>query len=211
MGTLKKRALILGSAPIRDWSFLKFYRRTDDLVICADGGRSVAQKLGIPTDWYVGDSDSGGFAEGCPSDILPSEKDVTDLDMAVSRALREGCDELVLCGCTGGRQDHHFSAIGQLERLHRAGADGIIVDEQNEIRLLTPGKTRVPTEPAYHYFGLIPLDAALVDVTITGAKYEVSGVTLERWSSLGVSNELKPGHECWIEVGQGTGLLIRSN
>ncbi len=46
---------------------------------------------------------------------------------------------LLLCGCTGGRQDHHFSAVGQLERLCRAGADGVIVDAQNEIRLLTPG------------------------------------------------------------------------
>ena len=211
MGTLKKRALILGSAPVQDWSFLKHYHRPDDLVICADGGRNAARQLGILADWYVGDSDSGGYADGCPSDILPSEKDVTDLDMAVSRALQEGCCELVLCGCTGGRQDHHFSAIGQLERLYRAGAEGIIVDEQNEIRLLTPGKTMVPAEPLYHYFGLVPLDAALVGVTISGAKYEVTGVTLNRWSSLGVSNELKPGAACSIEVEQGIGLLIRSN
>ena len=211
MGALKKRALILGSAPVHDWSFLKHYHRADDLVICADGGRNAAGELGLPVDWYVGDSDSGGYADGCPADILPSEKDVTDLDMAVSRALREGCGELVLCGCTGGRQDHHFSAIGQLERLYRAGATGLIVDEQNEIRLLIPGKTVVPSEPHYHYFGLIPLDTALTGVTITGAKYEVSGVTLERSSSLGVSNELLPGKRCTVEVTRGIGLLIRSN
>lgn len=211
MGTLKKRALIFGSAPVRDWSFLALYHRPDDLIICADGGRNAAQELGLTPDWYVGDSDSGGYDEGCPSDILPSEKDVTDLDMAVSRALREGCNELVLCGCTGGRQDHHFSAIGQLERLCRTGADGVIVDEQNEIRLLVPGTTEVPSEPHYRYFGLIPLDQQLTGVTIIGAKYEVSDSDLERWSSLGVSNELVPGRRCVVKIKHGVGLLIRSN
>ena len=211
MGTLKKRALIFGSAPVQNWSFIAQYHRPGDLIICADGGRNAAQQLGFVPDWYVGDSDSGGYDKGCPSDLLPSEKDVTDLDMAVSRALREGCNELVLCGCTGGRQDHHFSAIGQLERIYHAGVDGVIVDEQNEIRLLTPGETEVPSEPPYHYFGLIPLDRQLTGVTITGAKYEVSGIELDRWSSLGVSNELVPGRRCVVKVAHGVGLLIRSN
>ena len=54
-----------------------------------------------------------------------------------------------------------FSAVGQLERIWRAGAEGMILDPWNEIRLLTPGKTEVPTFPAYHYFGLVPLDRKL--------------------------------------------------
>ena len=114
--SLKRRAVIFGSAPATDWSFLQNYLRQDDAIICADGGRNTAERLGLHPDWYVGDDDSGGYAGNCPADLLPSEKDVTDLDMAVSRALREGYDELLLCGCTGGRQDHHFSAVGQLER-----------------------------------------------------------------------------------------------
>lgn len=209
--SLKKRAVIFGSAPATDWSFLKAYLQPDDIIICADGGRNTAEQLGLHLDWYVGDDDSGGHAGSCPADLLPSEKDVTDLDMAVSRALREGCQELLLCGCTGGRQDHHFSAVGQLERIWRAGAEGMILDPWNEIRLLTPGKTEVPTFPAYHYFGLVPLDRKLERVTITGAKYEISQVDLCRWASLGISNEPLPGKTCIIEVGTGIGLLIRSN
>ena len=82
------RAVIFGSAPVADWGFLRPYLRPDDAVICADGGRRAAQALGLTPDWYVGDDDSGGYPGDCPSDLLPSEKDVTDLDMAVSRALR---------------------------------------------------------------------------------------------------------------------------
>lgn len=209
--SLKKQAVIFGSAPGNDWSFLKNYLRSDAAIICADGGRNTAEGLGLTLDWYVGDDDSGGHAGNCPADLLPSEKDVTDLDMAVSRALKEGYQELLLCGCTGGRQDHHFSAVGQLERIWRAGADGMILDPWNEIRLLTPGRTEVPHHPHYHYFGIVPLDQTLERVTITGAKYEIQQVNLYRWESLGISNECMPGQPCMIEVESGIGLLIRSN
>ena len=209
--SLNRRVVIFGSAPSPDWSFLRRYLRSDDAVICADGGRNTAEQLGLSPDWYVGDDDSGGHAGNCPADLLPSEKDVTDLDMAVSRALREGCQTLLLCGCTGGRQDHHFSAVGQLERIWRAGAEGMILDPWNEIRLLTPGITEVANTPEYHYFGIVPLDQTLEQVTITGAKYEISQVNLYRWESLGISNECVPGQKCTIEVKSGIGLLIRSN
>lgn len=205
------RAVIFGAAPVTDWSFLREYLRPDDTVICADGGRNAAERLGLTPDWYVGDSDSGGHTGDCPADILPSEKDVTDLDMAVSRGLKLGFRDFMLCGCTGGREDHHLSAIGQLERITRAGGTGVIVDPKNEIRMLLPGETVVPTEPQYHYFGLVPLDAVLHGVTIRGAKYEAENVELYRWESLGISNEPKPGETCHITVASGTGLLIRSN
>lgn len=206
-----KRAVIFGAAPVRDWTFVLPYLRSSDFIICADGGVQAMQMLGLQADWYVGDSDSGGHAGELPADVLPSEKDVTDLDMAVSRALAEGADFILMCGCTGGREDHHLSAIGQLERIHRAGKTGTIIDPHNEISLLLPGRTIVPDIPKYIYFGIVPLDRVLKQVTISGAKYEVDKTDFCRWSSLGVSNEHRKGIPCVIEVGDGIGLLIRSN
>lgn len=87
----------------------------------------------------------------------------------------------------------------------------MILDSWNEIRLLTPGITEVAHTPEYHYFGIVPLDRTLEQVTITGAKYEISQVNLYRWESLGISNECMPGQKCTIEVKSGIGLLIRSN
>lgn len=205
-----KRAILFGSAPVADWSFLEDYQQPGDLIICADGGRNAAEALGLKPDWYVGDNDSGGFPGSIPADLLPSEKDVTDLDMAVSRAIAEGAEELILCGCTGGREDHHLSAIGQLERIRQEGATGILVDPCNEIRLLRPGTTVMPTAPAFRYFGIVPLDAVLTGVTIRGAKYQVDGLDIPRTSSRGISNQALEGQICTISVASGTGLLIRS-
>lgn len=205
-----KRAVIFGSAPVLDWSFAQHYLRPEDLVIAADGGRAVAERLGLRPDWYVGDSDSGGCADGIPSDLLPSEKDVTDLDMAVSRGFAEGATEFVLLGCTGGREDHHLSAIGQLERIHQMGGKGVIADPCNEIHLLTPGTTEVPGAFRFHYFGVVPLDAKLERVTIAGAKYEISNVDLYRAASLGISNEAAGDGPCTVSIQNGVGLLILS-
>lgn len=205
-----KRAVIFGSAPVPDWSFVQSYLRPGDLVIAADGGRAAAERLGLRLDWYVGDSDSGGYAEGVPSDLLPSEKDVTDLDMAVSRGFAEGAAEFVLLGCTGGREDHHLSAIGQLERIHQMGGVGLIADRCNEIHLLLPGTTEVPGALRFHYFGIVPLDAKLEKVTITGAKYEISEVDLYRAASLGISNEAAGEGPCTVSIQNGVGLLILS-
>ena len=206
-----KRGIIFGSVPVADWSFLQKWLVDDCLIICADGGRLSAEGLGLQPDWYVGDSDSGGYDKNCPADILPSEKDVTDLEMAVSRGIVEGCDELLLCGCTGGRQDHHLAAIGQLERIYHAGKRGILLDERNEIYLLAPGVHVLPSHDGFRYFGLVPLDAQLTGVSINGAKYEVKKAVFQRWSSLGISNETISGKDCAIQIESGIGLLIFSN
>lgn len=206
-----KRAIVIGSAAVTDWSFLHRWITPESIIICADGGLLSAQAIGLTADWYVGDNDSGGYEGSCPADILPSEKDVTDLDMAVSRALKEGCRQIVLCGCTGGREDHHLAAIGQLERIHRSGREGILVNECNEIRLLYPGDHRINAQQEFRYFGLIPLDPQLTGVTITGARYEVRDHSFCRWESLGVSNQPLPGKDCLIHIGSGMGLLILSN
>lgn len=206
-----RQAIIFGSAPVAEWSFLNFYRTESDWIICADGGLRAAQANGLVPDWYVGDSDSGGITGDYPADLLPCEKDVTDLDMAVSRALQLDCNPIVLCGCTGGRQDHHFSAVGQLERIYRTGKTGLILDSCNEIQILAPGTTLVPETPFYNYFGIVPLDRKMTDITISGAKYEVSHIDLYRDSSLAISNQLIPDRHCTIQVGAGIGLLIRSN
>ena len=205
-----KRAVVFGSAPVTDWSFAREYIRPNNLIIAADGGRLAAEQLGLRLDWYVGDSDSGGYAGDIFADLLPSEKDVTDLDMAVSRGFAEGAREFILLGCTGGREDHHLSAIGQLERIHQMGGYALIADGGNEIRLLTPGITVVPRKPRFRYFGIVPLDAKLERVTISGAKYEITNVDLYRTASLGISNEMLADTACSISLQGGTGLLIRS-
>lgn len=207
---MSRRAILIGAAPGALPLERLALKRPDDLLICADGGRKKLEAVGIRPDWYVGDNDSGGTPEGLPSVLLPSEKDVSDLEMAVDKALALGCGELILTGCTGGRLDHCLANLGLLEQIHAHGADGMLLDEANEVRLLTAGVYEIENVPFYRYFGLIPLDAKLSGVTLLGVKYPLRDAELYRGSTRSISNEILPGQKAVIRFSGGTALLIRS-
>lgn len=187
-----QKVLIFGSLPCTRWDFLQPFRDWPELVIAADGGMRCAQEAGFHPDVYVGDSDSGGHSEaGMECVSLPAEKDWTDLQAAYELAAARGAKEILLTGCTGGRQDHHLSALELLETARNQGISARILDPWNSIEFLTPGHYRVPKD-GYYYFSLIPADRTLDGITITGAKYPLSGHSTRRGSSLTVSNE-------WLE------------
>lgn len=211
MDIKNKRAVIIGAAPCQTLDYLAPYLREDDFIICADGGRVNCEKAGLTPHWYVGDGDSGGWGEGLPSMTLPTEKDFTDSEAAVHQALRMGYRSLLLCACTGGRQDHHLANLFLLEAIHQQNGKALLLDETNEIRYLAPGCYTISNEPDYHYLGLIPLDSTLEGVTLRNVKYEVTNLTFRRWETLGVSNEILPGRSAEVSFTAGAALLIRSH
>ena len=209
MGAEVTRAILMGAAPCADWSFLADYLDRPVLTICADGGRTSAAQAGLRPDWYVGDSDSGGCPDGLPSVTLPSEKDVTDLEMAVDLAFVRGCTELILCGCTGGRLDHFLGNVHLLEQIARRGGTGILVDPRNEIRCFGPGVYEFARSERYHYFSLLPLDERLEGICLEGAKYPLHDAEVLRWTTLGISNEFA-ADTLRLSCSGGWGLFIRS-
>lgn len=210
MGKQITRAILIGAAPDSDLSGAAELLSADSYIICADGGRKIAEKFGLQPDWYVGDNDSGGDPKGLPATLLPSEKDVSDLEMAVQQAAAVGCREMILLGCSGGRADHYLANLSLLEQIHDLGCEGKLMDRCNEIRFLAPGHYRVENLPRYRYLGLIPLDAQITDVSITGVKYPLSHFTLHRGSTRSISNEILTNHVAEITIGSGRVLLVRS-
>lgn len=204
------RAVLIGAAPQGTLNYLKAALKVDDFIICADGGRSRAEELSIQPDWYVGDNDSGGTPEGLPSTLLPSEKDVSDMEMAIDQAFELGYRDILLAGCTGGRGDHHLANLGLLEEIHARGGSALLLDENNEFRFLAPGVYQVENQPRYKYLGLIPLDQTVTDVHLKGVKYPLENFTLKRGSTRSISNEILAGERAEIKIGTGCVLLVRS-
>ena len=127
----------------------------------------------------------------------------------MDQALSMGITELLLCGCTGGRLDHTASNLLLLEWLAERGGSGMIVDEDNEVRLLCPGVYQVADLPRYHYLSLIPLDRKVTGITLRGTKYPLDGADLTRGDTLSISNE-PAGPAAEITIASGRALLIRS-
>ena len=197
--------------PCGDGAFLRPYLEKGGwTVFCADGGIRNAHAAGLAPDYQIGDWDSGGAPEpGVPCVTLPVEKDMTDLQAAADQALDMGFQELLLCGCTGGRLDHTASNLVLLEWIARQGGTALIADPDNEVRFLENGSLTLEDVPHYRYLSLIPLDRTVKGVTLRGVKYPLEGAELTRGDTLTVSNEpAAPVME--IAVGAGAVLVIRS-
>lgn len=201
-------ALIFGAMDHGNWDFLSALRALELKVICADGGVNCAHQAGFLPDFYIGDGDSGGRPpEGVDAVVLPTQKDLTDLQAAWQQAYAMGFRRFYLTGCTGGRQDHHIAALQLLETMADHGCEGTILDPGNEISFLSPGETTFSCGD-FRYFSLLPVDREMT-VSIEGAKFPLSRRRVFRGDSLCVSNE-PAGSTVSVTVHEGCCYLVRA-
>ena len=188
---MTKRCVILSAAPTRDPMVLAGYLLSDDYIVAADGGWQLAMQMGVKSALLVADFDSLGvpaIADDVECVALPVEKDVTDTAEAMRLAYDKGYSSFLLVGCTGGRLDHQQAAFTVAADYARKGCDITLVDEQNEIHLLTPGSYVYPACPD-EKISLFAFGGEVTGLFIDGLKYSVSDYTLSPYDPLCVSNE----------------------
>lgn len=182
-----------------------------DYIIAADGGQNRAREFGLQPDCVIGDFDSTTLNEDfdCLYITYPAEKDLTDTEAALTHALEKGCRNVILLGGMGGRLDHTMGNIGLLDKYCNSFDHMEFIDGKNRMELLKDSGRTLKLDARYKYFGLVSLNAEASGIDIRGAKYELTGASLERASTLGVSNEFS---EDTVEicVREGTLLIVRS-
>lgn len=182
-----------------------------DYIIAADGGQNRAREFGLQPDCVIGDFDSTTLDEDfdCIYITYPAEKDLTDTEAALTHALEKGCRNVILLGGMGGRLDHTMGNIGLLDKYYSSFDHMEFIDGKNRMELLKDSGRTLKRDARYKYFGLVSLNAEASGIDIRGAKYELTGASLERASTLGVSNEFK---EDTVEicVQEGILLIVRS-
>lgn len=182
-----------------------------DYIIAADGGQNRAREFGLQPDCVIGDFDSTTLNEDfdCLYITYPAEKDLTDTEAALTHALEKGCRNVILLGGMGGRLDHTMGNIGLLDKYYNAFDHMEFIDGKNKMELLKDSGRTLKRDARYKYFGLVSLNAEASGIDIRGAKYELTGASLERASTLGVSNEFSED-TVDIYVREGTLLIVRS-
>lgn len=185
--------------------------KDDDLVIAADSGYNNALKMNVKPDILIGDFDS---LKNLPDDVdeiyeAPCEKDLTDTQLAVEKAIERGCDEIVIVGGLDGRLDHTLSLLSILEGLYNRNIRAIITSGQNRIRYIKNSGHILLRVRAYKYFGLIACDETVKGVSIEGAKYKLKNAKLTRTLQYAVSNEIE-GNCALITVKKGGLYIIES-
>lgn len=182
-----------------------------DYIIAADGGQNRAREFGLQPDCVIGDFDSTTLNEDfdCLYITYPAEKDLTDTEAALTHALEKGCRNVILLGGMGGRLDHTMGNIGLLDKYYSSFDHMEFIDGKNRMELLRDSDRTLKRDVRYKYFGLVSLNAEASGIDIRGAKYELTGASLERASTLGVSNEFSED-TVTIRVQDGTLLIVRS-
>ncbi|MEP9397827.1 thiamine diphosphokinase [Mesorhizobium sp. KR2-14] len=175
-------------------------------VIAADSGIRHAEMLGVTPELWVGDFDSvradltDRYA-GVPRRVFPSEKAMTDGELAVAAALEAGATSLVLAGAFGGpRSDHGFLHLALAMRLAEAGTTVLLTSGAQEGHPLLPGTTSFDYADGTLFSILAFSD--LSGLSEAGAKWPLDRVEVPFGSSLTLSNEVKGSLRISLERGR---------
>ncbi len=208
----KKRIAIVAHGDI-GWITKKELRNFSH-VIGVDRAAYVLLQLGIIPNCAVGDFDSVSKGEWREikrkiKDVreYPSDKDKTDLELAVETALKYQPEEIVIFGGTGGRLDHEIATLHLLHAILKNQCKGMIRDEHNEIRLVE-GKKRVTKNSYFPYLSILPFTDE-ISVSIKGCKYPLQKYGMNKGTTLGVSNVIT-GVYADIVVHKGAALIFHS-
>jgi len=208
-------ALIIGSGGDVDKVCLENIKV--DYVICADGGLEKAEKLGMKPDVILGDFDSVDRSVlenyshlNIKTVTFPSEKDYTDMELAVEHALQIGAKSIVMIGATGTRLDHTMANIQLLEKYHYLGIDIVIIDNNNYIKIISDNTDMEIKYKKNCFISLVPVTEKIEGLTLVGFKYPLADVVVKRGTTFLISNEIiqETGR---IILKKGTALVFISN
>lgn len=198
-----KTCYIFGAAKGEPQNFIK---KSDDLIIAADAGFKLCEKLDIKPDIVLGDFDSLGFVPTAIETIKhPVKKDDTDMLLAVKIGFERGYKRFIIYGGTGGRQDHTFANFQTLSFVAAKGGMAYLCGESYTATAISFGEISFFSEA----IGNISVFSATTECEITEENllYNLENAKLTFDFPLGVSNEFI-GKKAKIKVSGGTAYVI---
>jgi thiamine pyrophosphokinase len=176
-------------------------------VVAADSGLDQANHLGIHPDLVIGDMDSvtpaalaAAEAAGIAIARHPTDKDATDLELAIDATIGQGFTRATIIGGTGGRMAHTLANALLLTRQREIRLEWVM--SHAHISALFPGETG--TYPIDNG-GLLSILAVGGPATCssTGLRWPLAGAPLNPGATRGISNEvLEPAAAVTVTAGQ---------
>lgn len=191
---------------------------SDAIFIGTDHGTIYLLNRGIVPDIAVGDFDSITKEEWQEIservsyiERYPPEKNETDTELAIIKALSLEPTTVYITGVTGGRLDHYEANLHTVYQLQLAHPQLHIkiVNRSNELRFLLPGEHTMVQDDHYKYMSFFAFKGPVENMTLRGVLYETTNEVIEVGTSRFTSNEISDGIAS-ISFTAGICLMIRS-
>ena len=180
---------------------LRALLRPADQVICADRGYAHALALGLTPTVLIGDFDSlapvdldRARAAGVSVEAYSPEKDATDLELALDRAMTGNTRVLritvVATPDVGERIDHLLSQLALLAAPKYADAELLAWFGSACVQIVHPARTVAIQGRPGELVTLLAIGGVATGVTTTGLTYALRDESLSPFSTRGVSNVL---------------------
>jgi thiamine pyrophosphokinase len=209
---LSQRIIIFANGELPDLDKARVLLREDDFILCADGGTRHVRALGLTPDLIVGDMDSiekGQWQElekaGVSIELFPHDKNETDLELAIQRALELEPKQILILAALGGRLDQTLANIALLTDLQLSTFDLRLDDGVEEI-LICRNQVQVQGRSG-DVVSLLPWGAPVHGVQTHGLKWALNDETLYPEKTRGVSNEMI-SDSASVEIRSGLLLVI---
>jgi thiamine pyrophosphokinase len=206
------RIIILANGELPDLNKARGLIERDDYVICADGGTRHASALGRRPDLIIGDMDSAEKEQlqkyehdGVEIELYPQDKNETDLELAINRAIERQPDQIVIIAALGGRLDQTLANIALLTDLRLSAFDVRLDDGVEEI-FLCRDRAEIRGRSG-DIVSLIPWQGPVSEVQTTNLKWALRKETLYPDKTRGISNEMM-GDTASVSIRSGWLLIV---
>lgn len=184
--------LIVANGDWTDDSRLRSASAGASYTIATDGAWAKAQQFGLHVDTVIGDLDSLTLDEAARAEATtevlsyPTEKDWTDLELAIDLALTVSPKHIVIYGALGDRLDHSLAAVFLLEKVAARGVPIELIAGSETARFVADGLVLSEVQ-AGDRVSLLPISDKAT-VSTAGLRYALAHEVLVRPASRGVSN-----------------------
>ncbi len=194
-----------------------------DYCVAADSGADHALAIGVVPNLVVGDLDSisstvldqieSGELPDVEIERHPVAKDMTDLELALRRAIETSPDRVVVVGLDGGRPDHYLANLFAVSSpdlvLPSLSGDGPEIEVLlGTTRLSVVRNQKILRGAPGELLSLLAVHGAATGISLSGVEFPLANESLESGSARGVSNVLA-SDSAKLTVGTGTLLVFQ--
>lgn len=192
-----KKACIFCSGELK--SFAKYKRAASncDLLIATDGGAKLLAVLGLQPRIIIGDTDSIATDKWNDENSIlripcSSDKDKSNVELAVEYALKHGCQEIVLIAAVSGSLDH---TLGNVALVASNPGRIAIIDDVSTLVAVDKSEKCILHGQVGTPVSLIPYGSGSFTVRTKGLKYSFGNESLHS-ATHGIGNELSQSESC---------------